>query len=368
MKKLCVIFDSAPRYREEIYSRMEAEYDCDWYFGMTNTDIKEMNLSLLRNVFRYKIKGNLNRLYWQCGILSLIFNNKYNTYLVGAESRAISKYLFVLAAKVFRRKKRIYMWTHGWYGRENKILKYLKRIMFKNCDGVILYGNYAKQEMEKNGFDSSKLHVIHNSLHYSQQLKLRNAMVPKDIYMRHFGNDNKVICFIGRLTQIKKLDKIISAVSYLKEKGDNYNVIFIGDGENKGTLEEQVKKCKLEKQVWFYGACYDEAINAELVYNADVCVSPGNVGLTAMHSMMFGTPVISQNDYTDQMPEFEAIKKGITGDFFDPKIENDLAAAIHRWFDNNRNNREEVRRACYDEIDTSWNPNYQMKLLKSTIK
>lgn len=54
MKKLCVIFDSAPRYREEIYSRMEVEYDCDWYFGMTNTDIKEMNLSLLRNVYRYK--------------------------------------------------------------------------------------------------------------------------------------------------------------------------------------------------------------------------------------------------------------------------------------------------------------------------
>lgn len=83
----------------------------------------------------------------------------------------------------------------------------------------------------------------------------------------------------------------------------------------KQQLQQQVKSYNLANNIWFYGACYDEIKNAALIYNADLCVSPGNVGLTAMHSMVFGTPVITHNDFKWQMPEFEAIEPGKTGDF-----------------------------------------------------
>lgn len=56
-------------------------------------------------------------------------------------------------------------------------------------------------------------------------------------------------------------------------------------------------------------------VNAELIYNADLCVAPGNIGLTAMHAMMFGCPCISHNDFSWQMPEFEAIVPYKTGNF-----------------------------------------------------
>lgn len=79
-----------------------------------------------------------------------------------------------------------------------------------------------------------------------------------------------------------------------------------------------LKKCireRVDKNVWFYGSCYDEQTNAELIYNADMCVAPGNVGLTAIHAMTFGCPVITHSDFKWQMPEFEAIHPGKTGDF-----------------------------------------------------
>ena len=56
------------------------------------------------------------------------------------------------------------------------------------------------------------------------------------------------------------------------------------------------------------GECYSEETNAKLIYNADLCVAPGNIGLTAIHVMMFGCPAITHNDFKWQMPEFEAIK------------------------------------------------------------
>ena len=62
-KKLCLIYNTAPRYREAIFRAIDNEYDCDWYFGKTKSDIKEMDTSLLKNVTYYKTYGNPQKLF-----------------------------------------------------------------------------------------------------------------------------------------------------------------------------------------------------------------------------------------------------------------------------------------------------------------
>lgn len=94
---------------------------------------------------------------------------------------------------------------------------------------------------------------------------------------------------------------LVNAVAELKTKGENYNLVFVGNGLEGENLKARVKGLGLTDEVWFYGVCYDEKTNAELIYNADLCVAPGTVGLTAMHTMVFGTPVISHNDFKWQM-------------------------------------------------------------------
>ena len=129
-----------------------------------------------------------------------------------------------------------------------------------------------------------------------------------------------------------------------------------------------VAKEGLTDNIWFYGACFDENANAELVYNADLCVAPGNIGLTAMHVMMFGCPAISHNSFKWQMPEFESIKPGETGDFFEYDNVEDLTRCISEWFRSKKDCREKVREACYKEIDDYWNPHYQLNLLKRVLE
>ena len=75
--RLCLIFNAAPRYREAIYKLIDNEYDCDWYFGPTHSGIKELDFNLLGNVSHYKICGDPQRLYWQKGIIPILF--KKNT-------------------------------------------------------------------------------------------------------------------------------------------------------------------------------------------------------------------------------------------------------------------------------------------------
>ena len=368
MAKLCLIYNTAPRYREAIFRAIDSNYDCDWYFGKTKSDIKEMNTSLLKNVTYYHTTGNAEKWYLKWGMLRLLFKKKYQTYFVIPSTRSITDWIFFWLAFTFFPKKKIYLWTHGWYGKESAREAKMKLWLYRHAEGTFCYGDYACSLLAEQGIDTSKLFAIHNSLDYDQQKKLRESISPSKLYSEHFGNNNPVIIFIGRLTKVKKLDMLVDAVAELKTKGENYNLVFVGDGVEGERLKAKVKGLGLQEQVWFYGACYDEKTNAEMIYNADLCVAPGNVGLTAMHTMVFGTPVISHNDFKWQMPEFEAIKPGKTGDFFERNNVQALACTISKWFAEKKDKREEVRQACYNEIDTNWNPYYQMEIIKKHIK
>lgn len=366
--KLCIIYNTAPRYREAIFRAIDAEWDCDWYFGHTTTDIKEMDTSLLRKVSYYKTYRCGQKFYWQRGILGLLFRRHYRSFFMLAESRCLTAYLFFFFAHYFFPKKKVQVWTHGWYGKETSMEARLKLWMFRHVDGIFVYGHHAKQLLVEHGIAEDKLYVIHNSLDYDRQLALRHKIKPGNIYREHFRNDWPVLLFIGRLTEVKRLDLLIEAVARLSDRGEHYNVALVGDGLMRVNLEKLVQDRGLSERVWFYGACYDEQRNAELIYNADLCVAPGNVGLTAMHTMVFGCPVITHNDFKWQMPEFEAIHPGITGDFFERGSVESLADGISRWQRKHGELRDVVRQACYNEIDTQWTPYFQMDVIKNHLQ
>lgn len=366
MNNICFYFNKPAKYREAIYRKMEETFEADWYFGVSRNGLKLFDPSDFKHV---KTLQSYERpgIKWTKGLISLLFKD-YKIYLIIGETRDLASLAFLLLKKLFFPKKRVYLWTHGWYGKESAKEKAYKKLYYSCADGLFLYGNYARECMIKEGFDSQKLYVIHNSLAYDTQLQLRKQLTRSDVYTRHFGNNNPVICFIGRLKAVKKLDMVVTALQKLRESGKLYNLVFIGDGECKTSLEAMVSRLNLESQVWFYGECFEEKTNADLIYNADLCVAPGNVGLTAMHTLMFGCPVITHNDYKWQMPEFEAIKEGMTGSFFERENVESLVSAIANWFEEKNGKRLDVMNACFDEIDSAWNPYYQIDIIKRVIK
>ena len=366
--KLCIINNYAAHYRSSIFKLIDREFDCDFFFGKEYLDIKKMDYNQLRgNVTEVETIHLLGGITYRKGILKQL-KKAYNSYLVLGETHSLSTWLFCIKARLFHRKKKVYFWTHGWYGKETKTERFLKKIFFKLPNGgIFLYGNYARELMINEGFNPDKLYVIHNSLAYDDQVKIRESLVSKPLYKEHFGNDNPNLFFVGRLTTIKKLDLVLKAMAQLKAKGEFYNMTFIGGGDVQGDLEALASELGLQENVWFYGPCYDEKTLGEMIFNADLCVSPGNIGLTAMHSLVFGTPAITHDDFPHQMPEFEAIKDGVTGTFFMNDNVNSLAEGITHWFEQHNNDREDVRKACMNEIDTKWTPYYQIEVLKKNM-
>ena len=367
--RLCVIYNFAAHYRRPVFALMDETFDCDWYFGKSNADIKKMDYSLLKGKVKEIDNKRLAGGNWQKGILKLLHNKSYKTYLVFAQTKDLSTWAFGIMARLFHSKKKVYFWSHGFYGKESRIERYVKKLLFKLPNGgTFLYGNYARELMIKEGLNPSRLYVIHNSLAYDDQIAVRQELAVNPLYQNHFNNSFPNLFFIGRLTSVKKLDMVLRAMAQLRERGQNYNLTLIGGGEKKKGLEALTKELGLEEHVWFYGPCYDEKELGKLIYNADLCVSPGNVGLTAMHTMVFGTPVLTHNDFPHQMPEFEAIQEGKTGAFFKFGNVDSLAEQINDWFNKNANDRETVRQDCMHEIDCNWTPYFQLEVLKKHLQ
>lgn len=368
MKRLCVIYNFAQHYRTSIFTLMDKELHCDFVFGDSMGDVRKMDYSLIKGkVTETHTKRICGGWYWQPGVITQLFKD-YDQYLLLGETRALSTWAFCILAKFLKPKKKIYFWTHGWYGKETCLESFIKKIEFKLPNGgIFTYGNYARELMVPKGFKPEKLHVIHNSLAYDQQLAIRKELVFSPIYKKHFGNEHPNLFFIGRLTPVKQLDMILDAMSICRKRGSFYNLTFIGGGSESESLKQKAAELELLEQVWFYGPCYEEKELSSLIYNADLCVAPGNIGLTAMHSMVFGTPCITHNDFPYQMPEFEAIKPNKTGCFFKRNNVEDLAEQIEEWFRINGNSRDEVRQNCMDEIDKEWNPYFQIDVLKKVL-
>lgn len=362
-RRICFFNRSAVHYRKNIWLLMDRELPCDFYFGDSRPG---KIVSIPYDLFKH-FKGefhnvNLGKFYWQRGVLALL-KSDYTDIITPGEPACLSTWLLIVLSRFF--KKNVYTWTHGAYGDEGWFKRSVMKWKIKHLKGCFLYGEYAKKILVNWGVPESKMHVVYNSLNYDEHRLIRKDLSLTNFYKQHFDNNNHNIIFIGRLTQVKKLHQLLKAVAELKERGMSLNVTFVGEGGEKQKLVELANVLKLEN-VWFYGACYDEGQIAQLLYNADLCVSPGNVGLTAMHAMSFGCPVISHNNFPKQMPEFEAIKEGITGAFFKEDDINSLADAICNWI-SACGEREFVREACYRVIEEKYNPHVQLETIRTAI-
>ena len=100
--------------------------------------------------------------------------------------------------------------------------------------------------------------------------------------------------------------------------------------------------------------------------SANLTVSPGQVGLTAMHSLAYGTPVITHDDPAHQMPEWEAIVPGKTGDLFKRGDALDLAATIRKWCVNPWPD-DDVRSQCMAVIEQHYNPQFQQQVINRAV-
>lgn len=365
---LCCIFNYAPKYRESIYKKIDETFDTQFVFGKEVIHGKTSGIAKLDyNIFkRVPIENRnillLNKVLWRTGLLALPFNRKYKSFLITADTPLSYIPFFILCRLL---GKKVYGWGHG-FKEHFKRFRILEKLYLSSIDAFFTYGEYGKKKMQELGWKEEKISVIYNSLNEGT-VPDDNISLKSNIYQEHFGNAFPTLIFIGRLIPSKRIDWLLDTIADLREKGLDLNLMVIGNGSEYNHLTRYVEELELTDRVWFFGECYDEDELKGLLFNADLCVSPGEVGLTALHTMTYGVPVISHNNFYKQGPEYELIIPDKTGLLYEYENYNDLTAKIYCWFIR-KYDRDKVRNDCYRLINEKWNSNYQIQLLCNKIE
>ena len=374
--KVFIVSNYYPFYKLPLLRALAKDTKLDYsYISGLETEITINILSeeiLLQNHFQWtKVKNYWlfsKRILWQEGLLKQISFANYDCIIFLANPYYLTNWIGILIARL--RKKPVLLWGH--FTLRHNWLDPIKILFYQLAHGYLLYGNWAKDQLISRGFDPDKLFVVYNSMDYEKQIEYRQNLTPEILKNKRqalFNNpDLPVLLFIGRLTRRKKLDQLIEACARLHKNNQKVNLLLIGDGEEKEKLINMVSQYGFNDYVVFWGESYDEAQLAELISLSDLCISPGEVGLTAIHSLVYGTPVITHNNPFMQGPEFEAVISGVTGMFFEQDSIDSLVANILAWLKEKKNQRELIRFECYKVIDQYYNPKYQAEAIKSAIQ
>lgn len=356
------IYSFFPHYRNGFIKAVKNNLDITFYGaldgidGINTFDFKD---DLYKSVPTYYF-GNF---VVQPTIVWLAIFGSYKNYIFLANPNFLSTWFAALICRL--RGRRVIFWGHGFKSTKKSPKNTLRKFFFKLANVFYAYGWRAKKNAEEMGFDKNSIYVGFNSLDYNSQLEIRKRF-PESLECRKEDEPFLSILCISRLTKICRYDVLFDAVALAKTKYlMKVKVNVIGDGPESSSLKFQASMLGID--VDFIGALYNEELIASYLYAADVTVSPGKVGLTAMHSMMYGTPVISHDDFESQMPEVEAIVPGFTGYLFKKDSVTDLADKMHD-FKAAFPDRELTRQRCFAMIDKVYNPEKQVEILTMAIQ
>jgi glycosyltransferase involved in cell wall biosynthesis len=368
MFKINVIYHHFPHYRRPVMRELVKSGRHEYRFFASTADLAGIKtfkgddlVSIVPLRFRYFGPIWILKGYWPA-----VLDPAADVLIVHGPPNMPASWLIGLAGRLTGKK--VVYWAHGWLKREPPLKALIRRLHYRLGHRVMTYAERARNLATDGGFPAERVVPIYNSLDWlTARQVLQRLQVEGTLGVRRKNGmppEAFIINCVARLTRLCRFDILLDAMSILQQKGVVTRLFLIGDGPERQALERRA--CGLSLDVSFLGELYDEETVGSYVFASDVTVSPGKVGLSAVHSMMYGTPVISHDDLDGQMPEVEAILEGRTGSLFEKDNPAALADAILFW--RNRSDRRcETRSACLDVIEGRYNPVTQAELINATV-
>jgi glycosyltransferase involved in cell wall biosynthesis len=368
-QRVAIVYPFFAHYRAPVLRELMVNGAHDYYLLGDAIDptgaIKTIDFQGESRFVATKTKHLTTGVMWQGGLLGAALRGSYDCYIFLGNAAWPATWLAAIGARL--RGRRVLFWTHGWTRPDRGLKRRFRAFFYRLAHGLLLYGHHAREIGLRQGFSPDRLRVIYNSLDFELQRSLLESISDDD--RRHtrrelFGSTAAVIIASSRLTAVKRFDVLISALGSVNRGGKQVNLLVIGSGPEQTALTALARREGV--QAVFVGACYDEERLAALFSCANVTVSPGNVGLTCMHSLAYGVPVITHDVPEEQGPEWEAIIPGVTGDFFSKGSTASLAAAITAWTTTTLVELA-VRERCIESIRSRYHPAVQRQLIDTAV-
>lgn len=349
-----IVYPYLPHYREGVFVELDQreEYAFSYITGPEAIKgIKSMPLEKLKDVSAVQnvyFRGFL----WQRGSLSEFRRVDPDFVIVLSDPHNISATAIIILARL--RGIPVFYWTHGWTRVTRGLRALAKRAYFSLASSLLLYGNVALSFASQSGVKNIRAHVIYNSIAVVDGPSVRgDGLSALGGEIEAFAVSHQyIIGAVARLQKNKSLGLIIDAAARLRNDNSDFRslgVVFVGEGPERRSLEAHA--ARLGVPLLMPGASYDSSDLKAFYDHAKVTIMPEKVGLSGIQSMSYGVPVLSNSDPVGQMPEWEAIRPGCTGEVFSKGDASSLASAILRVLSG-----PSLANECRDEYEERWSP------------
>jgi len=173
---------------------------------------------------------------------------------------------------------------------------FLEKRVIEKADILVAITNYVKDKLIAEGADKNKIHVIHNGVDVSKINKV-NCMFSEIAEKYRLDNEKKIILSVHNFSEKKNIKRTILAFDYLKSKGEDVQLVIIGDGILRKEMEDFVSANDFH-DIIFLGRLPQEEIY-KFYKHSRVFVLPSTEGeswgIVFADAMAAGCPILLSN-------------------------------------------------------------------------
>lgn len=377
--RVMIQYNCIPHYRWRLFRHLSSCHDCEFTvvadsepdtpFLKVVPAVKESGIRAVRVHTRILNIPFMPALYWQLGAVQYVVRHRPDVVVALGSPYSLTAWALCLIGKVLGIP--VLLWTHGLLEEERGLHWWMRSVFYKSAHGLLLYGDHAKTLLLERGFSMDRLHVVYNSLDYDVQSRIDAEMSDeaRASFRASLGIDQngRLVVFTGRLQAVKRLDLLLEAVSMLKGRGRVVHVALVGDGAERERLTELAEQLNIAPLVHFLGESYDERYLGLVLGAGDLCVIPSGAGLSVIHALAFGTPVLLHDNLNQHGPEWEAVQSGVTGMFYRNGDVCDMALKMEQQlFPTSAKARMAL--ACRTVIHDRYNPLIQVDRFVTAVR
>ena len=227
-----------------------------------------------------------------------------------------------------------------------------ERCVVKHCHRIVTATEGEKEDLVRHyGASPETVSVIPCGVNLELFQPMNSEVAKQKVGL----NGHKNILFVGRIEPLKGIDKLLMAMTYLKNK-QKLKLLVIGGDENSRHEMERLQRLSRELQikdsVAFLGRIKQEEL-PRFYSAADVCVVPSyyeSFGLVALESLACGTPVVA----TKVGGTESIIRQGETGYVVPDNSPHRLASKIALLLSRPNNNAASVNLMRASVAGFSW--------------
>lgn len=256
------------------------------------------------------MKNIVRGLDWQPGATGLDLS-QIDILVLSATIRTVSNLPLALRAQA--KGIPVVWWGHYHSAGSRESARRLRRVMYSLGQAVLFYtdeevalyradGGHLPAFALNNGIDTRDITALRRPYQAS-------ARPPRAL-------------FLGRVTEKSRFDMLLQAMA--RPECADLELSVIGDADEAA----RARDLGCEGRILWHGPQFSEADIASIANDCRFFVYPGAVGLSIVHAMAYGLPVLVHDQRADHMPEIAAFSDGETGESFARGDVTDLAAHL----------------------------------------